>query len=196
MPASASRTRCGARARDDERAAQLDVVGPADGERGHELAVLQVPDAEGARGRIAVDDLLVPAGRRVADVLERRPVREVRPEVRHVVVGLLGAEHRAGDVAALRRRDLLVLDAQPAAVADVLELAHVAGGPDPLGRGPQPLVAGDAAAVAERQAGLAREHDVRRRADADDDEVGFDAAAVRADDRAHPALPRPRRRTR
>ena len=69
-------------------------------------------------------------GRR-ADVLERRPVGEVRPEVRDLRVGLVGAEHRARGVAALRRGDLLVLDAQPPAVDDAVVLADVAGGEDP-----------------------------------------------------------------
>ena len=74
-----------------------------------------------------------------------------------------------------------MLDAQAAVVDDAVVLAHVARGEDPLDRGLQAPVAGDAAAVSELEADLAGEHDVRRHADADDDEVGVDPAPVLAD---------------
>ena len=112
------------------------------------------------------------------DVLQRGPVGEVAVEVRHLGVGLLRAEHRARDERALRARVLGVLDADaPPAVHDARVLADVARRPDARGARAQALVAADAAALAQLEAGRAREHHVGRDADAADDEVAPRARA-------------------
>ena len=136
----------------------------------------EVEDRELAVVERAADDLAVPRARG-ARRTRRRPVREVRPEVRHLgEVRRPAGDGRRGGLA-LRAGDLPVLDPHAAAVQHRVVLARVAGAPDARRRGRERRGAGHAAGLAQLEPGRAGEHHVGHRAGAHHDEVGVDASA-------------------
>src|SRR5438445_2991989 len=163
----------------------LKVVRPADCERRDELRVLDVPGRELAVVAPSAPPDLVPVARG-ADVLHARPVREVRPEVRHDVVLLLLPEHVESGVFAVVEGDVPVLDPDAAAMDDAVVLGDVPGR-EHTGRAGLEVTVGEHPFV-RLDPGLLGEVHVRMDSGTDHDEVAFDLEPRLCHDPANPPV--------